>query len=534
MFRCRLATRCLLLCSSNSSSSAPSTSSSSSSTGGFVGRSALDDIEDEYFEADAQSRRRTMELNNGSRVAVFDKERLRQRLALRSAPMDSIMTEDSVERDTHRIMMHMGKNPQDHFISDNYVRITHIEGGDGKLVPLDTAVECSLREAIAMAQDTGMNVVQSAAAKRVNAEKVSMTEVVLRDGIIDALCDVQTQYTFDAPKKSTPVFEVILRGVTEDHAIWFKSVAVVKELRKRVHVRIEMSKFGTIDEGLPVLEKFLRAVAKECKRHGVGAHTVSPIEVEYDSIRCYLIPPTRRNRANERLNKLYAHDLPGDGGKSTYRQPTRMDEAVHPTKEELEEVRLHRKEAFEEEMKEPLMHGSGVAPIDQMRYEKMIDAGTAWTYKDEGLTLSKQRREKVMGGWLPKGKKKLHQRRGDVENYMPKGHDSSPNSIDAKFHPKERNTEQAERGIGTILKRYKMSVTDMHDRGETADAPTTLGRFHYRMSGNVFDVKRAKQATGITKDRRGADRVPNFASQFGTGVSAVDMHEHMSKDGDQP
>eukprot|EP00796_Vickermania_ingenoplastis_P012339 gene12339-8467_t len=286
------------------------------------------------------------------------------------------------------------------------------------------------------------------------------------------------------PPPTMPSVEVPFRGGTHPHAMRVKAAGIAKRLLHRHVVRVQLTKFGAPREGFAVLQTILDEIREQCE--AVHAyHTAGRIQSSYHEIYCYLYPSTAKSPKSS---------------------------ITHPSPEVVRHARDVRLLADEKEIFFDDFHNL-VTQKERARYAKMLQDGTAWTYKDEGLSLQRQRAIKVMLGYLPKGNNEMYAARGDVNIPAP-FRASHPTTVDRWASPDALdNLEQASRGAAVIGKRARMPISTMHDAQETEDQPSTLDRFYYRVQGSALEVGELKEALGLKGNRRkGVPLAPGFAT----------------------
>lgn len=304
------------------------------------------------------------------------------------------------------------------------------------------------------------------------------------------------------PPPTRACIEVPFKGGTHPHAIRVKAVGIAKRLLHRHVVRIQLTKFGTPREGFAVLQTILDEVMQQCT--SVHAHhTAGRIQSNYQEIYCYLYPST---------------------GKSPKASIT------HPSPQIVREARDIRLLADEKEINFDDYYNLPTLKA-RMQYEQKLADGTAWTEKDDGLSLQRQRAIKVMLGYLPKGNKEMYAARGDVNIPAP-FRTSHPTGTDRwNSPPPSDNLEQASRGAAVLGKRAGLPVSTMHDSQETEDQPSTLDRFYYRVQGSALEVGELKEALGLKDNRRrGVPLAPGFATLNTTGKGKKDTWNRSNED----
>lgn len=285
-------------------------------------------------------------------------------------------------------------------------------------------------------------------------------------------------------------YEVGFMGATKLHEMQFKCVFIAKYLAQQHPVRVSLRRFGTAVEGVEVFETLLGLIRKECARFPGRHHTASRVKIDYDEIACYLHPATPQ---------------------------APLSETVHPSARELAQLRDHR--LYEAQREIAVDNWDDVERLAAPDYKRMVEQGTAWTFRDEGQSLRKQRRNKIYQGWIPKGNKALYEARGDVELDHP-FRTSSKTGVESATYPRESNLEQARRGAAVLVKRAHMDVSDMHDQNELEGEPSVLQRYHYSFEGDAIAIGNTKKEMGLKRDRY--NKPPRFASGFATQGVAED------------
>jgi len=449
----------------------------------FIGASALDDVE---------------------KNANMTEEETQEALQTQAVPLDYRrgIHRNSIARDTMSYMIETGRRPQNHMINSARVVITHVLGEDGNLKSLSPPIECTRREGIKMAQDAGLDLIQDGKNYK---SKVPIPTCTISDGVCDALVGVAMQHQRPSTRKTKVPFITTLRGGCTDWMMKVKATQIGRKLFKRHAVRIELTRYGTAREGIPVLEHLLFFVKLECERLKNSGHVVGPIHTSAKDqmIHVWLFPPSDRMKIDP-------------------------EAVTHPSKKELELTTNKRLQEAQEELLAPFNRHNEefrLSTREMGQYEKALEEGKAWAWWDEGLSLKQQRAEKVRGGWLPKSNKH-YALRCDVDTPKNGGRYSvrSQTGVDAALAPQKlSNVEQAERGIATIAKRAKMRISDMHDLDETEANETKLTSFHYRMGGgDAYTGRDFKHTIGLIDKNR---KVPSISEQFGDGVRAAQLHD---------
>ena len=335
-----------------------------------------------------------------------------------------------------------------------------------------------------MAAEHGMDLIrmQRLGKQRGNPNDVALCTIGHHTGLAIELLSEGVERSGLHARAAKSLIHVPLKGSTHDFHMEVKAKEIAKKLYERYPISITMTHFGTMREGFPMLERFLQTVHKECERRKV-IYDASPIDAKDNELEVMLHPTTER-RPLTKSRPLTSEYM-----------AQRMTEAQLDMELDVHvDLPLEVKDARE-----------------AIKYRHMQGQGTAWTYRSPGLGLSRARDIKVMAGFLPKGHK-LYSRRGDVDMPQPyrTGHSTSSWNLN---YPRESNLEQMERGASVIKKRHDLSISDMHDLGESADQPTILADYHYQMSGPAIAVGDAKLAMGY---KHIGKRVPSFAPGFAT------------------
>ncbi|RNF09195.1 hypothetical protein TraAM80_02340 [Trypanosoma rangeli] len=430
-----------------------------------------------------------------------NRERLQQRMDYAiEGHTHEMLTEGSVDTSeigysTNRVrretLLYFQAHPINEMIQVPFVRIRSILLSDGEAEvyfpagDADTDVDLPASQARRMARELGLDLVQ-----------VGTIHTDKNDRRVIAICTIadhrehmrdmirfKVQKLGVQPPPTKECIEVPFRGGTHPHAIRFKSIGIAKHLLHRHVVRINLTKFGTPKEGFPVFRTILDEVKKQTLQLK-AYHTASMVRANYNEVYCYLFPSTGRSP------------------KTT---------VTHPTQEQLDATRDQRILEDEREIYFDDLNNKKTAR-ERLAYIQKLEKGTAWADKDEGLSLQRQRDIKIMLGYLPKGNHELYGARGDVNIPSP-FRASHPTSVEQWTHPPETNLEQASRGAAVLGKRLAMTVSEMHDRQESADNPTTLDRFYYRLQGPALEAGEFKEALGLKRNRKS---VPRYAPGWGT------------------
>ena len=415
---------------------------------------------------------------------AYDASHAADRMA--EGPMDCYIPEFNAEATRQAHLRLLSKSPINEMIQEPYCRIQLIEPRDGSK-PFSPSLRGVIptSEARVMARNFGLDLIRSSTEFRAN----SSTQVVAVCIIGDHREQLRRDVTFRLAKQgvnappSKPLIDMAFRGGTHPFAIRHKIARVVKQLVRGAPARITLTDFGTPHEGFPVFQSILDEVMRQS--NSIKAfHRASPITATYDEIACFLIPTTAK------------------APKSS---------VVHPTSRELEDA---KKKRVLEEQKEIHFEGyyGTTTSKDRTRYAFKIDNGTAWAEQDEGLSLRDQRRLKIFQGFLPKGNKDLYSQRGDVNVPFP-FKTNHITTMDKWNYGRETNLDQVGRAAAVLGKRRQMPISEMHDLGETEDNPSTVDKFHYRMSGEALDVGSMKEALGLKNNRK---RAPMPAGPWGT------------------
>ena len=412
-------------------------------------------------------------------------------------------------RDTVTYLRQSGLKPRNHMVNAHKVMITGIQvAQSGRITPIDPPLHCSLYQGIKLAKDAGLDLVNKST-QSASISNSNLTHICeIRDGVSDTLVEVNQKYKCDVPKKSQKINPHVcsIRGATGDFDMNHKSIRAAKYLYKKCPVLLTLSDFGSAAEGMPVLQHMLSFIKRACERLKVAGHHCGPIYSSYDEIWVFLYPPTKRA---ESASYMIQHPSQSDLDASMKSRTTAEYEEIH------------------DRLKDEKLLGA-----KRIQYENSIENGTAWAFADKGLRGSTLRYWKIKNGWLPKGKKHFALR-SDIElsNFRTK----SASTVDKVLHLPEKNTDQAERGIGVLTKRGKMRVSDLYDEGEHPDSESVLHRFHYKLGGaDAYTLRKVKEDTGLqrfwnTKDKK----PPKFASNFADGFSGKNierMHFQSSRD----
>ncbi|CCD12922.1 unnamed protein product [Trypanosoma congolense IL3000] len=408
---------------------------------------------------------------------------------------EGVMDTSEVGYSTNKVrketLLYFQAHPINEMIQESFARVQSIVPNDGGAIiqfpagDPDADVDVPIAQARCMARELGLDLI-----------RVGTSFTPSNDCRVVALCSIadHREHMRDMirfkikklgvqPPPTKQGIEVPFRGGTHPHAIRFKSIGIAKHLLLGHVVRINLTDFGTSREGFPVFRSILDEVARQALQLR-AYHTAGMVSATYNEIYCHLYPSTARS--------------PKSG-------------VTHPTQEQLEAV--HDQRLLEEE-REVYFDGlyDKKTPRERLTYLRKLQDGTAWADRDEGLSLQRQRDMKVMLGYLPKGNHELYAARGDVDIPAP-FRASHPTSVDHWTHPRETNLEQAARGAAVLGKRLSMTVSEMHDRQETAENPTTLDRFYYRVQGPALEVGELKESLGLKNNRKKLPRqAPGWAT----------------------
>ncbi|RNF26765.1 uncharacterized protein Tco025E_00999 [Trypanosoma conorhini] len=397
----------------------------------------------------------------------------------------------SANRVRRETLLYFQAHPINEMIQEPFVRIRSILPSDGEaevhfpVGDADTDVDLPASQARRMARELGLDLIRVGA---IHTDKNDRRVIALctiadhREHMRDMI-RFKMQKLGVQPPPTKECIEVPFRGGTHPHAIRFKSIGIAKHLLHRRVVRINLTKFGTPKEGFPVFRTILDEVKTQALQLK-AYHTAGMVRANYNEVYCYLFPSTGRSP------------------KTT---------VTHPTQAQLDATRDQRILEDEREIYFDDLNNKKTAR-ERLAYIQKLEKGTAWADKDEGLSLQRQRDIKLMLGYLPKGNHELYAARGDVDIPSP-FRASHPTSVERWTHPPETNLEQASRGAAVLGKRLAMTVSEMHDRQETADNPTTLDRFYYRLQGPALEAGELKEALGLKRNRK---LVPRHAPGWGT------------------
>ncbi|KAF8282017.1 hypothetical protein TcBrA4_0086770 [Trypanosoma cruzi] len=432
---------------------------------------------------------------------AVNRERLQQRLdhaaeghkheMLAEGAVDTGEIGYSANRVRRETLLYFQAHPINEMIQEPFVRIRSILPSDGQAEvhfpagDADTDVDLPTSQARRMARELGLDLIRVGAihTDRSDRRVVALCKIADHREQMRDMLRFKLQKLGVQPPPTKECIEVPFRGGTHPHAIRFKSIGIAKHLLRRHVVRINLTEFGTPKEGFPVFRTILDEVKKQTLQLR-AYHTAGTVRANYNEVYCYLFPSTGRSP------------------KTT---------VTHPTLAQLDAVRDQRILEDEREIYFDDLNNKKTAR-ERLAYIKKLEKGTAWADKDEGLSLQRQREIKVMLGYLPKGNRELYAARGDVD-IPPPFRASHPTSVERWTHPPETNLEQASRGAAVLGKRLAMTVSEMHDRQETADNPTLLDRFYYRLQGPALEAGELKEALGLKRNRKS---VPRHASGWGT------------------
>lgn len=426
---------------------------------------------------------------------------------LAEGAMDTSEVGYSTNRVRKETLLYFQAHPINEMIQEPFVRIRSIVPGDGQeevrfpAGDADTDVDIPISQARRMAHELGLDLIRVGA---IHTEKSDRRVVALctiadhREHLRDML-RFKMQKLGVQPPPTKECIEVPFHGGTHPHAIRFKSIGIAKRLLQGHAVRINLTDFGTPMEGFPVFQTILDEVKRQTL-HLRAYHTSGSVRANYNEVFCYLYPSTGRSP------------------KTT---------VVHPTPEQLDAAREQRILENEQEVYFEDLNNKKTAR-DRLEYLQKLEKGTAWADKDEGLSLQRQRDIKLMLGYLPKGNRELYAARGDVDIPAP-FRASHPTSVERWTNPAETNLEQASRGAAVLGKRLAMTVSEMHDNQETADNPTTLDRFYYRLQGPALEAGELKEALGLKRNRKSLPRhAPGWAT-FGMSTNPPEEPAYAAK-----
>ncbi|KEG13087.1 hypothetical protein DQ04_01221040 [Trypanosoma grayi] len=410
---------------------------------------------------------------------------------LAEGAMDTSEVGYSANKVRKETLLYFQAHPINEMIQEPFVRVRSIVPvGGGAEVQLpagddDTDVDIPVSQARRMARELGLDLIRVGA---IHTEKSDRRVVALctiadhREHMRDML-RFKMQKLGVQPPPTKECVEVPFRGGTHPHAIRFKSIGVAKHLLRGHAVRLNLTDFGTPREAFPVFRSILDEVARQALQLR-AYHTAGAVRSSYNEVYCYLYPSTGRSPKTS---------------------------VVHPKQEQLEAARDRRILEDEREVYFDDLNSKKTAR-ERLAYMQKLEKGTAWADKDDGLSLQRQRDMKVMLGYLPKGNRELYAARGDVDISAP-FRASHPTSAERWTHPPETNLEQASRGAAVLGKRLAMTVSEMHDRQDTADSPTTLDRFYYRLQGPALEAGELKEALGLKRNRKAVPRhAPGWAT----------------------
>lgn len=449
---------------------------------------------------DSENRRRVEEHENHRRQS-FAREQLEE------GAMDTGEVEYSVSKVRKEVFLYFQHHPINEMIQEAFVRIREVAPKDGSakvvfrpqiplemrssptnsevLQTLNMDVDVPIQEARRLAQDIGLDLIRIGALHTDVSDRRVVALCLIGDHRehMREMVKFKIQKLGVQPPPTNPCIEVPFRGGTHPHAIRFKSVGIAKHILKRHVIRLNLTKFGTPREGFPVFQCILDEVKRQCLQLK-AYHRAGAIQTNYNEIYCFLYPSTGRS------------------------PKTTVD---HPSATQVREARDFHVLENEKQIYFDDLHNR-ITPKDRLRYLTMLEKGTAWADKDDGLSLQRQRSIKVMLGYIPKGNREIYAARGDVNIPAP-FRASHPTSIEKWSYTMESNLEQASRGAAALGKRASMPISEMHDRGETPENATQLDRFYYKVQGPALEVGELKEALGLKDNRR---KRPPLSSGFAT------------------
>jgi hypothetical protein len=447
--------------------------------------------------------RRRVEERSAHRAEAFARE------ILQEGAVDTSEVEYSINRVRKETLLYFQAHPINEMIQEPFVRIREFappgggervsfnpyepllvesDAGERERSIVETVnmdVDIPVQEARRMAQELGLDLIRIGALYSQKSDRRIIALCLIgdhREHMRDML-KFKIQKLGVQPPPTKECIEVPFKGGTHPHAIRFKCVGIAKHLLHRHAVRINLTKFGTPREGFPVLQSILDELKIQCLQLK-AYHTAGQIRSNYEEIYCYLYPSTGRSP------------------KTT---------VTHPTPQEVIEARDDCILETEKEVYFDDLHNKATQK-ERLQYMLKLENGTAWTDKDEGMSLQRQRALKVMLGYLPKGNKDIYAARGDVNIPHP-FRASHATSVEKWTYPSESNLEQASRGAAALGKRAGMPISEMHDRGETPENPTQLDRFFYTAQGPALEMGEFKEALGLKNNRAKRPPVgPGFAT----------------------
>ena len=397
-------------------------------------------------------------------------------------------------RDTVTYLRQSGLMPSNQMIDASKVVITGVQmSKSSKIISMDPPLECSLRNGVKLAQEVGMDLVQKSKQIKNSIGHSSMVIYCeIRDAVSDTLIEVNRKYPCDVPKKAQKNNPHLceIRGATDNFDMNHKSIKAAKHLYKKCPVLLTLKDFGSASEGIPVLQKMLGYIKRACEKLNLAGHVSGPVQISYNEIWLYLYPPTKRDES-----PAHIIEHPSSGKFESCTREARRNEFIGASQHDESLLNPFRKDSKK---------------------------GTAWAAQDEGLRGSTIRYWKLRDGWLPKGKKHFALR-SDIElsNFKTK----TASSVEKTLYPKEKNTDQAERGIGVLLKRAKMRISDLHDLNETPNNESLLHRVTYNLgNSDAYTIRKVKEDMGLQRFWNTQDKKPpKFSSQFADGLSGHDI-----------
>lgn len=429
---------------------------------------------------------------NRTRVDSYEKAH-REAVAyefLTESPVDNVRQHHHSDIVRKEVLLFHRAYPCNETIQEPFVRISEISPEDGSpsiRIPTEEQHDMPLAEARALARQHGLDLIRISnvlSPERFDQGMVGVCVIANRDQMLRRMVQQKLLSKGGVQAQRNPqCIEVPFRGGIHPHGIRFKSIGIAKLLVRRTPIRINLTDFGTPREGFPIFQTILDEIKKQCLPLR-AFHRAGLLQSNYNEIFCFLHPSTSRH-------PKFGVDHPSPNEVNIARDQRIMQE----------EKETHFDEFYNK-----------TSLTERNQYGIMLENGTAWSDRDEGLSLRRQRQMKVMLGYLPKGNHEIYAARGDVDVPHP-FRTSHPTSLDKWSYPRESNLEQSARASLVLGKRMSMDVSDMHASGETEDNPSTIERFYYKVQGPALSVGAMKETFGLKTNRK---KTPGLAPGWAT------------------